>query len=150
LAQVQEAITIAAPRARVFALVRDQAQRHRFLPDGWRVVGLLTEQHDRPGATMSLEAAVGPAPLAQTLQLQVVWAESPDRAGQSQLVESPPAADNYVTTWTVRDHDGGSLVVLHTDFSYGGMVGEFFVRRRLRRAYRQMLSRLKALAESEG
>jgi ribosome-associated toxin RatA of RatAB toxin-antitoxin module len=149
LAQVQEAIAIAAPRQRVFALVRDQAQRHRFLPDGWRVVELLTDQHDRPGATMSVEAAIGPAPLPQVLQVQAVWSESPGGEGQSQLVESPPAADNYITTWTVRDHEEGSLVVLHTDFSYGGMVGEFFVRRRLRRAYRQMLSRLKAAAEGQ-
>ena len=64
-------------------------------------------------------------------------------------MESPPAADNYITTWTVRDSGAGCQVFLHTDFSYGGFIGEFFARRRLREAYRQMLLRLKALAEQQ-
>lgn len=125
--------------------MRDQAQRERFLPDGWRFQRFITETHDELGATMALEASVGPAPTVEIMQLQLVREDEPP--GQSQLVESPPTADNYITTWTVRDRDGASLVILHTEFSYGDMVAEFFVRRRLRKAYSQMLRRLKTVAE---
>ncbi len=145
MAQLQEAITIDAPPAGVFALVRDQSQRERFLPDGWRFQRCLTEVHDEPGATMALEATIGPAPTLEVVQLQYLRLDEPP--GQSQLVESPPAADNYITTWTVRARNGGSLVILHTEFSYGDMLAEFFVRRRLRKAYAQMLRRLKTVAE---
>jgi ribosome-associated toxin RatA of RatAB toxin-antitoxin module len=146
LAQVLESIAIDASRCVVFGLVRDQARRHQFLPAGWRILALVTDLHDDVGATMDLELVVGPRPV--TLLMQTQESREHDTDVQSQLVEAPPAADNYITTWTVRDHSGGSQVFLHVDFSYGGAIGEFFASRRLRRACREMLQRLKVLAEA--
>jgi hypothetical protein len=139
---------IEAPQALVFGLVRDQAQRHRFLPDGWRVKRLLTEVHDCAGAMMELRAPIGPSAIEQVIQIQAISEQEGAGKARSQLVESPPAVDNYITTWTVAEEGGGSVVSVHTEFSYGDMIGEFFVRRRLGKAYDQMLERLKALAES--
>jgi hypothetical protein len=145
LAQVVASIAVDAAPSRVFGLIRDQGQRERFLPDGWRFRRFLSEHHQGFGAAMEVEASIGPRPTAQVIQVQVVMEDGADL----RQVESPPTADNYVTTWTVRGRDGGSVVFLHTEFDYGGLIGEFFARRRLRGAYAQMLARLKALAEAD-
>jgi hypothetical protein len=143
LAEVLASIEIEAPAARVLALICDLGVRARILPDGWRVLRVLGDRRGGIGAAVELEARIGPAPTVQVIQVQTIV----ESDGRHQVIESPPTADNYITTWTVRDQDRGADVFLHTEFEYGGFIGEFFAKRRLRAAYGQMLARLKALAE---
>jgi hypothetical protein len=143
LAEVLASVDIGAAPARVLALISDLSMRAQILPDGWRVLRFLSEHRGGVGAAIEVEARIGPQPTTHVIQIQTLL----DSGGQRQLIESPPPADNYLTTWTVRDGDGGTAVYLHTEFEYGGFIGEFLARRRLRRAHEQMLARLKALAE---
>ncbi len=143
MAQVLVSQAIDAPPERVFGIVRDLGRRDRILPEGWRVLRPLTERLDGIGSSIEIESRVGPAAVAQMVQIQEIREDE----AQLQLVESPPTADNYITTWTVRPQGEGCLVFLHSDFSYGDTISEFFARRRLRKAYGQMLRRLKAEAE---
>jgi hypothetical protein len=143
LAEVTAAIEVDAPASRVLALISDLGIRDRILPDGWRLLRVLGDQRGGVGAAMEIEAAIGPAPSLQVVQIQTLV----DSHGRHQVIESPPTADNYITTWTVRERDAGVVVFLHTEFEYGGLIAEFFAKRRLRTAYAQMLARLKALAE---
>ena len=137
---MQEIVAVEASRDEIWSLIRDQAQRPRFLPDGWRFHGTLTERTDAVGSRMEIEAWLGPAPLHQVIELLEI--------GEDWIVEGPPTADNYVSTWTVAERGEVTLVQLETSFDYGGFIGEFFVKRRLRRAVREQLQRLKAVAET--
>jgi len=143
MAQVLASIAVDAAPGRVFAFIRDLDVRARILPDGWSFGCFVSDYHQGIGAAIELQASIGPQPTTHVIQVQTLVEDE----GRLQLIESPPTADNYITTWTVRDSDGGCVVFLHTEFSYGGFIGEFFARRRLRKAYQQMLARLKALAE---
>ena len=144
MATARESIAIEAPKGAVFALIRDQAQRRRFLPDGWRVLRTLTEQTDVVGSRMEVEARLGPGPTLQVVEVLEMT--------EDQIVEGPPTRDNFITTWTLGESEGSTVVELETKFSYGewfefALFGEWLVKRRLRRAHRQMLQRLKAVAE---
>ena len=139
---VQEFVAIAVPRDAVFHLISDQNQRRRFLPNGWRFLRTLTQRSDRVGSQMEIEWQVGPSPLRQVIEALEI--------SESQVIEAPPGGDNYLTTWTVGEDATATLVGVHMRFEYGDILGEFFVKRRLRRAFRQMLRRLKETAEAEG
>jgi hypothetical protein len=141
LPTVQEFIAIAAPREAVFDLIRDQSQRARFLPDGWRFLGTLSEQSDGLGSQMEVEWQIGPRPLQQVIETLAV--------SDNQVIEGPPGGDNYVTTWTVGEDATATLIGLHMRFEYGDFLSEFFVKRRLHRAFRQQLQRLKQVAECD-
>ena len=131
---------MAARPETLLGLVRDYSKRRLFQAEGWRCLRVLGEQAAGPGATMEVEARIGPAPTVHVVQLL--------DAGEDYVVEGPPAGDNYVTTWTVQARGEDAIVQVEMAFTYGGLVGEFFVRRRLRRALREMLRRLKAVAEA--
>lgn len=120
-------------------LIRDYSQRHRFLPDGWRYLRDLGDKTAGVGAQMEIEAKIGPAVTPYVFQLLA--------EGDDFVEEGPPGAENYVTVWTVQARGEDTIVQVEMQFHYGDMIGEFFVRRRLRRAFRQMLQRLKAIAE---
>lgn len=139
MAAVVEWVAVAASSQAVLALLRDYSQRERFLPDGWRYLRTVGEQHG-VGAQMEIEMRIGPGPTTHLVQLL--------SAGDDFIDEGPPGGENYLTTWTVQARGEDTIVQVEMRFSYGGLVGEFFVRRRLRRALRQMLQRLKALAEA--
>ena len=139
MAKVESFIDIATPREVVFDLVRDQAWRPRFLPDGWHFIGQLADQTEGAGSRMEIEWRLGPGRTQQVIETLSV--------SENQVVEGPPTADNFVTTWDVVEDAQGTVVRLAMEFSYGGFIGEFLVRRQLRRAMRQMLQRLKQLAE---
>jgi hypothetical protein len=148
MATVQSFVAIHAPQALVLRLVADQSQRSRFLPEGWRVMRLITPRHDVVTSAMEVETDVGPGATMRVVQVLGLR--------DDQVVEGPPTADNFVTTWTVReevdaplDDQPSTLVGLHTEFTYGGLIGDFFARRRLARAYAEMLARLKAVAEAD-
>lgn len=148
MARVEAFVAIETPRQRVLALIADQSLRERFLPDGWRVTRLLTPKHDVVTSAMEVEAPIGPGVTTRVVQILSL--------SEDEVVEGPSTAENFVTTWTLRDDDSMSsgpprrtLVRLQTEFSYGGAIGDFFARRKLRKAYGQMLARLKALAERE-
>lgn len=149
MAEVLTSVPVNAPADAVFRLILDQRQRARFLPDGWSVRRLVTSVNDGVGATMEIDARIGPGLTPMLVQVQEVRDRTPEAPMQIQLVEAPPAADNYITTWTVQDEIEVAVVYLHIDFSYGGFLGEIFAKRSLVRACVQMLERLKALAESE-
>ena len=133
-------VAIEAPRDRVFDLVRDQSQRGRFMPDGWRLIRCLTPDTDRLGSQMEIEASIGPTTrrVIETLALDA------DR-----LIEGPPAADNFVTTWTFLGQGSETIVDLEMEFEYGGFLGELLIKRSLRRALTQQLLRLGGLASAE-
>ena len=144
MATARASIAIEAPKGAVFALIRDQAQRRRFLPDGWRQLRTLSEQTDVVGSRMEVEARLGPGLTTQVIEILEMT--------EDQIVEGPPTRDNFITTWTLGESGGGTIVELETVFSYGewfefALFGEWLVKRRLRRAHRQMLQRLKAVAE---
>ncbi len=62
-------------------------------------------------------------------------------------LESFPDVEEYAAS--VREvRRPMSIVQVEMQLSYGGPIGEFFARRRLRRALREMLQRLKAIAEA--
>jgi Polyketide cyclase / dehydrase and lipid transport len=140
LSYVVEWVAVAAAPQTVLALIRDQSLRARFLPDGWRFLRSLSERPDEAGSSMEIEARIGPAPTTHVVQLL--------EFGDDYVLEGPPGGDNYVTTWTVQARGEDAIVQAEMQFSYGGMLGEYFVRRRLRKALRQMLQRLKAIVEA--
>jgi hypothetical protein len=90
---------------------------------------------------MEIEWQLGPVPLRRVIETLAVTDE--------QLIEGPPGGDNYLMTWTVGEDATATLVGLHIAFVYGDAISEFFVKRRLRRAFRQQLQRLKQVAEAE-
>jgi uncharacterized protein YndB with AHSA1/START domain len=141
VAKVEEFVAINAPRDRVFDLIRDRAQRHRFMPEGWRVLQTLSSPTDEIGASMEIEWQVGPGLTVQVVQLLDV--------SEHNIIEGPPPGDNYMTTWTVAEHQGATWVGIKTEFSYGDIISEWFVKRRLGKAYRRMLQRLKQVSEEE-
>jgi hypothetical protein len=125
--------------ASLLTLIGDYAQRQRFLPDGWRVLSRYGERSG-VGAQMEIEARIGPGATTHLVQLL--------SQGDDFIDEGPPGGENYLTTWTVQARGEDAIVQVEMRYRYGGLVGEFFVRKRLRRALRQMLQRLKALAEA--
>jgi hypothetical protein len=139
LAYVVEWLAVAAAPQAVLALIRDQSQRGRFLPDGWRFLRSLSEQKEAIGSSMEIEARIGPLPTTHVVQLLEL--------GDDYVLEGPPAGENYLTTWTVQARGEDAIVQAEMEFSYGGLIGEYFVRRRLRKALQQMLQRLKAVVE---
>jgi len=140
VASVVEWTAVVATPATLLGLVRDYSKRRLFLPEGWRFLRTLGAETAAPGAAMEIEALIGPAPTVHIVQLL--------EAGGDYVIEGPPAGDNYLTTWTVQARGEDAIVQVEMAFTYGGLVGEFFVRRRLRRALREMLRRLKAVAEA--
>jgi ribosome-associated toxin RatA of RatAB toxin-antitoxin module len=140
VAYVVEWAAVASSPEALLALVRDYAQRERFLPDGWRLLRRLGAASTGPGAQFEIEAKIGPAPTTHVVQLL--------REGDDYVEEGPPGGENYLTVWTVQARGEDAIVQVEVQFAYGGLIGEFFVRRRLRRALHQMLQRLKAIAEA--
>jgi hypothetical protein len=140
LAEVVEWVTVAARPETLLDIIRDYSQRHRFLPEGWRYLRPLSETIAGVGAQMEIETKIGPAPTTQVVQLH--------REGDDFIDEGPPAGENYWTQWTVQSQGEDTIVQVEMRFTYGGLIGEFFARRRLRRALRDMLRRLKATAEA--
>jgi Polyketide cyclase / dehydrase and lipid transport len=140
LAYLVEWLAVAAAPESVLELIRDQSQRARFLPEGWRLLRSLSEQRDAIGSSMEIEARIGPTPTTHVVQLL--------EFGDDYVLEGPPGGDNYLTTWTVQSRGEDAIVQAEMQFSYGGLVGEYFVRRRLRKALRQMLQRLKTIVEA--
>jgi hypothetical protein len=139
LAEVVEWVAVAGKPETLLALIRDYSQRQRFLPDDWRVLRVVGASAGL-GAQMELEARIGPAATTQIVQLL--------REGDDYIDEGPPGGENYLTTWTVQARGEDTIVQVEMRFRYGGLIGEFFVRKRLRRALRQMLQRLKAIPEA--
>ena len=139
MAAVVEWVAIAASPQAVVALIRDYSQRGRFLPDGWRCLRTIGAERG-VGAQMEMEMRIGPGPTTHLVELL--------SEGDDFVDEGPPGGENYLTTWTVQARGEDTIVQVEMRFAYGGLVGEFFVRRRLRRSLRQMLRRLKTLAEA--
>jgi hypothetical protein len=140
LAYIVEWLAVAAAPEAVLDLIRDRSQRGRFLPDGWRLLRSLSEQPEAIGSSMEIEARIGPLPTTHVVQLL--------EFGDDYVLEGPPAGENYLTTWTVQARGEDAIVQAEMKFSYGGLVGEYFARRRLRNALQQMLQRLKAIVEA--
>jgi hypothetical protein len=140
VAEVVEWVAVAASPERLLSLIRDQSQRERFMPQGWRVLRRLSEQTDDVGARMEIEARIGPAATTHVVQLLEL--------GDDYVTEGPPGGENYMTTWIVQARGEDTIVQVEFIFSYGGLVGEFFARRKMRAALKQQLQRLKALAEA--
>lgn len=139
MAEVVEWVAVAARPDVLLALVRDQSQRHCFLPDGWRVLRLVGEHHARIGSQMEIEARFGPGTTPRAVQILEM--------GDDFVTEGPPAGDNFLTTWIVQARGEDTIVQAEVLFKYGGFIGEWLTRKSLRRDMRQMLQRLKAVAE---
>jgi ribosome-associated toxin RatA of RatAB toxin-antitoxin module len=140
LAEVVEWVAVASAPEPLLALVRDYSQRHRFLPEGWRYLRPLSAVTAGIDAQMEIEAKFGPATTTHVIKLL--------SEGDDFVDEGPPGGENYMTTWTIQARGEDAIVQVEMRFSYGDMIGEFFVKRRLRRALKQMLQRLKAIAEA--
>jgi uncharacterized protein YndB with AHSA1/START domain len=144
LARVRAAVAIESPFERVFALVRDQAQRHRFLPDGWRFIQCVTPVTNQAGSQMEIETDFG---LRVRRLIEILALE--EEGEVVKLVEGPPGAENFISTWTLAARGPETLVELEMDFTYGGFLGEFFIKRRLHRALMQHLLRLGIAARED-
>lgn len=140
MAEVVEWVAVAARPDPLLSLIRDYSQRHRFLPEGWRYLRPLSETTAGVGAQIEIEARIGPAATTHVVRLI--------SEGDDFIDEGPPGGENYMTQWTVQAQGEDTIVQVEMRFDYGGFVGEFFARRRLRRALREMLQRLKAIAEA--
>jgi hypothetical protein len=140
LAEVVEWVAVAATPETLLGLIRDQRQRHRFLPDGWERLRLLDDRSGAPGSRMELKARYGPGLMPRVVQLLEM--------GDDFVTEGPPGGDNFLTTWIVQTKGEDSIVQAEVLFKYGGFIGEYFVRKRLRADLQQMLQRLKAVAEA--
>jgi hypothetical protein len=140
VAEVVEWIAVAATPERLLDLIRDQTQRHRFLPEGWRYLRQLTPETSGIGAAMEIEASIGPARSTHVVQVL--------EAGDDFLTEGPPGGDNLMTTWIVQARGEDTIVQVEVLFHYGGLIGEYFARRKLRRALKDQLQRLKAIGEA--
>lgn len=139
MSEVVEWVRVAASPDALLQLIRDQSQRHRFMPDGWRVLRLLGEPNDAIGARMEVEARLGPGTTPRVVQILEM--------GDDFVTEGPPGGDNFLTTWLVQPSAEDSIVQVEVLFKYGGIVGEFLVRKGLRRDLKQQLQRLKTVAE---
>jgi hypothetical protein len=91
---------------------------------------------------MEIETRIGPGATPRVIETIEI--------GEDYLIESTPAGDNYVTTWVVAPDGDGALVEAELRFEYGGALIELLVARQVRRALRQQLQRLKAVAEASG
>ena len=91
------------------------------------------------GAAMEIQASIGPGTSTHVVQIL--------EAGDDFLTEGPPGGDNLLTTWIVQAKGEDTIVQVEVLFHYGGLVGEYFARRKLRRALKEQLQRLKAVAE---
>ena len=140
MAEVVEWVTVAARPDTLLSLIRDQSQRHRFLPDGWRVLRLLGERHAGIGSQMEIEARFGPGLTPRVVQIL--------ETGDDFVTEGPPGGDNFLTTWIVQAKGEDTIVQAEVLFKYGGMIGEGLARKPLRRDLKQMLQRLKVVAEA--
>jgi len=141
VARLGLAIDVAATAEHVLSLISDYHVRERFLPDGWRFLSVLTENGSSAGSQIEIEAQIGPAPLRYVFELLSIE--------EGQVVEGAQEGANYVTTWTVLPQGDGCAVECLMQYEYGGFIGEFFAGRRLSRALRQMLERLKQVAEAK-
>ena len=142
MAEVVEWVRVAASPETLLGLIRDQSQRHRFLPDGWQVLRLLSDSHDRIGARMELKARLGPGATPRVVQILEL--------GDDFVTEGPPGGDNFLTTWIVQAQGEDTIVQAEVLYKFGGLIGEFFAQKGLRRDLKQQLQRLKALAEQRG
>ena len=167
---------MAARPETLLGIIRDYSQRHRFLPEGWRYLRPLSVATTGVGAQIEIEARIGPAATTHVVQLLNEGDDFVDEGppgGENYLTQwtvqargedyfevggHPQAPANgpldsfpAVEAWLPdRSGEGGpmSIVQVEMRFSYGGPVGEFFARRRLRRALREMLLNLKSTAEA--
>jgi len=140
LAEVVEWVAIASTPEILLGLIRDHRQRHRFLPEGWRFLRQLTPETRGIGAAMEIEASIGPGTSTHVVQVL--------QAGDDFVTEGPPGGDNLMTTWIVQAKGEDTIVQVEVLFHYGGLVGEYFARRKLRRALKDQLRKLKAIAEA--
>ena len=140
MAEVVEWVAVAARPDVLLSLIRDQSQRHRFLPEGWRVLRLPDEERGVIGSSMEMEARFGPATTPRVVQILEM--------GDDFVTEGPPGGDNFLTTWIVQARGEDTIVQAEVLFKYGGFIGEFLARKGLRRDLRQMLQRLKAVGEA--
>jgi hypothetical protein len=176
LAEVVEWVAVAARPETLLALIRDYSQRHRFLPEGWRYLRPLSETTAGVGAQIEIEARIGPAATTHVVQLHsegedfidegppggenymtqwTVQAKGEDDFEDGGHPHAPAkgrlkAGINGGNGLAMQREDGKRLAIVQVEmrFEYGGPVGEFFARRRLRRALRDMLRRLKGIAEA--
>ena len=139
MAEVVEWVVVAARPEALLSLIRDQKQRHRFLPEGWRYLRQLSTETTGIGAAMEIEASIGLVP-------RRTWCRCSKRGTTSS--PSPPGRDNLMTTWIVQAKGEDTIVQVEVLFHYGGIVGEYFARKKLRRALKEELRKLKAVAEA--
>lgn len=176
MVEVVEWLAVAARPETLLGLIRDYSQRHRFLPEGWRYLRPLSEATAGVGAQIEIEARIGPAATTHVLQLLsegedfvdegppggenyltqwTVQARGEDDSEVGGLAHAPAEgpfesfSDAETPADTIREvWRPTTIVQVEMQFSYGGFVGEFFARKRLRRALRGMLQRLKTIAEA--
>lgn len=176
MAEVVEWVAVAARPETLLGLIRDYSQRHRFLPEGWRYLRPLSEATAGAGAQIEIEARIGPAATTHVLQLLREGEDFVDEGppgGENYLTQwtvqargedyfevgrhpQAPAegrieslSDTEAPAATIRElWRPMTIVQVEMQFSYGGLVGEFFARKRLRRALREMLQNLRSIAEA--
>jgi hypothetical protein len=147
VATVEELIYVEAPLEVVYRLVGDLAQYGRYAPPGVRYGRALGATTDEPGARVAAEVRLwGPFWRSRIAFLQ---AAEPPRCA----VVAPPSGDG-LWRWTLEPEPPGTVVTLSTDLPpptvplVGALVGAWRAAH-LARAHRDLLLRLKALAEAE-
>src|SRR5690606_30645656 len=108
--------------------------------EGWQVLRILDERSGSIGSRMELRARYGPGLMPRVIQILEI--------GDDFLTEGPPGGDNFLTTWIVQARGEDTIVQAEVLFKYGGIVGEYFVRKKLRADLQEMLQRLKAVVEA--
>jgi len=139
---IEEFTYIDAPPALVYHLLRDLTQQARYFPRGMKYRRALTPATDVVGARTEIDIQVA-GPFWRTLILQLHAIEE----GRALVIGTPDAA-TLVTRWRLEPEPPGTLATVTVDFQESGLLAMRFGTV-LRRAYRALLQRLRALAEAE-
>ncbi|HLI29272.1 MAG TPA: SRPBCC family protein [Chloroflexota bacterium] len=139
---LEEFTYIDAPPALVYHLLRDLANQARYFPRGMKYRRALTAATDVVGARVEIDIQVaGPFWRSYVVQLHAV---EEDRA----LVIGTPDAATLVARWRLDPEPPGTLATVTVDFLDRGLLAPRFATV-LRRHYRALLQRLRALAEEQ-
>ena len=143
MATIEDFTYIDAPPPVVYRLLSDLAQQPRYLPHGLRYLRALTPATDEVGARAETMVQLF-GPFWRTYLLQIHAAEQ----GRAVVIGTPDAA-TFMTRWRLDPEPPGTLATVLVDL--GGPGGPFGGRLEtvLRRIYRELLQRLKAVAEEE-
>lgn len=121
--QIAESFAVAAPRARVWALIRDPEQMIACVPGCESI-----EQVDESNYTAAVKVAVGPIKARFNLAIAILEERAPDYVRTESKGEEGSRASvvRSVNTVTLSDtEDGGTELAYASDVEISGRLGRY-------------------------